>query len=74
MTEFKGKTRKGRPTDPSTVEKAKDIADAYNSGENTGLIASRFQIAQPNIYHYLRVAGVKPSRLTKDGFKKEMES
>lgn len=57
--------------DPVTLKKSGQIASAYSAGETTRSIAQRFGMAQPDIYHYLKVAGVTPSRKPRNTVRKE---
>lgn len=51
-----------RQRNPDTIAKAFAIAADYKSGMRGADIAAKYGIWQPTIYHFLRIAGVKPKR------------
>ena len=52
-----------RKNSPHVVSAAFDIAADYKAGMNTREIAEKYGKQQPSIYHFLRIAGVKPNRV-----------
>jgi hypothetical protein len=54
-----------RELSPSVVAKALIVAADYKDGMNSREIAEKHAIYQPDIYRYLRVAGVIPDRVTR---------
>lgn len=49
----------------ATASVAFEVASLYKTGETTQKIAERFGMPQPNIYRLLRIAGVKPNRISR---------
>lgn len=48
---------------PATAKRAFDIAADYKAGIKTAEIALKHGVKQPYVFAYLRIAGVKPSRV-----------